>query len=109
MGTPLLEKFLGVWFLVSSFQSLLVSWCLVSWSQSFKVSQIRKNPLMLLKDIGSVLPNFHFVLLEDIDPISNICKNLLDGSSGFVGSHFSNNFKIVDLQNVVISKHIFKT
>ena len=42
---------------------------------------------MCLKDIGSILPNFHFMLLlEGVDPMSKVFKNLLDGSLGFAGA-----------------------
>ena len=84
--------FLASWFLVSWFQGLLVSWFIGFlflgfefidlWFLGFKVSEFQgfKNPSMLLKDIGSILPNFHFMFL------SKIFKIFLEGSSGLIGA-----------------------
>ena len=68
-------------FLASLFQSSLVSKFLgfeVSWFQRLWVS----------KFLGfTVLPKSISCFLEDIDAISEMFKNLLDRSSGFVGAH----------------------
>ena len=58
-------------FLVSGFQSLLVSKALGFKIIGFKVSKIHQMSISCF--------------LEDIDPISKVSKNLLDGSSGFLG------------------------
>ena len=60
VGVPLIEnekdsRFLG--FLVLKLLGFVVSK-----SQSFKVSKIRKFISWLLKDLGSILPHFHFML-----------------------------------------------
>ena len=89
-GFPYLKikKFLG--FLVSRILGFLVS--------EFLVFKDSPNPLMFVKDICSVLPNVHFMFLEDIDKIFKIFKMLLDGSSGFVGARLFQNFEMFDVQ-----------
>ena len=97
--------------LVSWFLGFLVSWCLgllfsfgfkVSWFQmfqSFQVSMIRKNR-WCFDEISA--PYYQISISpfkEDIDPISKIFENLLDGSAGFVGARLSKIFKNVDVHN----------
>ena len=86
LGIPLLEKlcwFLGFRFLGVVgflFQSFLVSWVrsvLVSWFQSCK-----KLFNVLLEDIGAILPCVWIAS----GFISEIFKNLLGESAGFVGA-----------------------
>ena len=70
-----IQGFLVSWFLaflVSKFLGFKVDWFLgfkVSWLLGFKVPQIYHMSMSCV--------------LEDIDPISKISKNSLDGSSGF--------------------------
>ena len=74
---------------------------------SFKVSKFQSfNFLNFQRFKVSKVHKFHFMFFIDIDPISKIFKNLLDGSSGFIGprlsQHFQNlrfpNFKDVKIQ-----------
>ena len=73
------------WFLdfkVSWFQSFLVSKFLgfnASWFLGFKVSEIYQIAISCF--------------LEEIDPISKIFKNSLDGSPGFVGTRLFHHFR----------------
>ena len=46
------------------------------------------------------------LVLEDIDPISKIFKNVLDGSSGCFGPRLFKIFKMFDFYNLNISKNI---
>ena len=89
----LLLGFLAVSFLVVCFS---VSWFVVSWflgvcSLGFKASKFQgfKNPSKFLEEICSILPNFHFMCLQDIDFISKIYKILLSGSTVFSRRVFS--------------------
>ena len=75
--------FLG--FLVSKFLGFKVSWfqsCLVYWLQGFQVSMI------------PYYQNAISCFLEDIDPISEFFKNLLNRSSGFIGTRFPKMFNM---------------
>ena len=99
----LVSKFLGCWFLgflVSWFQSFLVCWCVGFWSLGFKVScRIGFNFLGFIVswfqsflvswpqglNISRSLILYYQIsiscFLEDIDSISKILKNSLDGHS----------------------------
>ena len=60
---------------------------------------------MFSKDIGSISPNFNFMLLEDIDRISNIFEILLDEPSCFSGLVSSEVFKLLNFQHFEIDKN----
>ena len=75
-----------VGFLVFGFL-FVSSWCLLSWFQSFKDT-----------------PNFHCTFLIDIDFISKISKNLLDGASGFAGPRLFQHRQNMDFQHFEIYK-----
>ena len=68
------------WMLIS----FLVSWLLVSWFQSLLVSCFKKTLQHFSK---TLVPYYHIsiscFLLIDLDLISKISKNSLDGSSSF--------------------------
>ena len=66
-------------------KGFLVSWLFGSLVFGFLVSWFEKT-LMFSKDICDMLPNFNFMILIDIDPISKIFKIVLDGSSGLLGA-----------------------
>ena len=53
------------------------------------VASTRGNHYTLLENenVSEIYPNFHFVFLIDIDPVSKTFKTLLNGSSSFVGAH----------------------
>ena len=73
-GVPVLENKTNLGFLVPWFLGFKESWFLgfrVCWFLGLKDPQ---NPLMFLKDIWSILPNFHSVFLIDIDLISKISR-----------------------------------
>ena len=90
----------GLGFLVSWFLGFLVSWLL-----GFRVSLFLGFRVSLIPYYQNIISCF----LADIDPIFKIPKNLLDGSSGFVGPVFSTSLTVFDLQAFEISKHdIFK-
>ena len=84
--------FLAAWFLgflVLWFLTFLVSWFLgfkVFWFQSFLVSKFLGFKVSLIPYYHNSISRF----LEDIDPESKMFKNLLDRSSGFFGSVYSN-------------------
>ena len=89
-GIPLLEK---SWFVRSWFLGFLVSKLLgfkFSWSQSFKVPYIHHISMSCF--------------LEDIDLISKILKNLLDGSFGFSGTRLFPKNKMSDFPHFEIYK-----
>ena len=65
------------------FLSFKVSWFHFFWFLGFKVSKIHQIPI-------SCFP-------EDIDPISNILKILLDRSAGFVETRFFQTFRLLRL------------
>ena len=71
-----------------------VSGCLVSWFLGFFVSEVSK-----------IYQHSISCLLLDIDPISNISKNILDGPPGFSGARLFQNCHFIDFQNVEIYKH----
>ena len=52
-----------------------------------------------------MLPNAHFIFLQDIDPTAKIFKMLLDGSSSFVGARLFQNWHFVGSQNFEIYKN----
>ena len=81
-----------------------MSWFLVSWFLVLKVSKFQgfKIPLMLLKNIGSILLISHYMFLIDIDPISKVFKILLDGSSEFVGASSFQHF--FDFHNLTFTE-----
>ena len=62
-GGFLVSWFLVSWFLVYCSRALWFLDFLVSWFPGLKVSrfQVFENPLMLLRDIGSMLPNCHLM------------------------------------------------
>ena len=47
---------------------------------------VSKRSFMFSKDICYISPNYHFMILIEIDPISKIFVILLDGPSSFVGA-----------------------
>ena len=61
---------------------------MVSWFLGFKVPKIYQIAISYF--------------LIDIDPVSKICKTLLDGSAGFAGVRFSKNVNILDFLNFEI-------
>ena len=88
----MVATFLG--FLVSLFQSFLVS-----------LSQGFKNPLMFLKDIGSIVPNYHFMFFgRDWSHIkafqhfvsrsifSNVSKKDFRNVDIYIDNNFENDF-----------------
>ena len=62
---------------------------------------------MFSKDICYILPNFHFMFLIDIDPISKIFEILLDGYSSFVGARLFENRQHFEFQKMRFIKHMF--
>ena len=69
-----------------------------STEQLLLIQKIRKieNMVVILKEIGSWLPNSHFMFLIDIDLIAKIFKSLVDGSLGFCGVRLFENFQMLD-------------
>ena len=74
---------------------------LVSWFQSFVVSKVlgfKVSWFRSFKDLPIVISS----LLEENDPISQNFKELLDGSSGFIGARLFENFKFVGFLTFLI-------
>ena len=97
----LASKFLG--FKVSRLRSFLVSKFLgfkVSWLLGFKVSKFQSFKVSMIPYYQNLISCF----LKEIDPISKLFKNLLDGSSGFVGACLFYKIKVFDFQFFEISK-----
>ena len=76
-------------FLVSKFPGFLVSEII-----GFKVSKLYQNSISCS--------------LEDIDPVSKIFKNVLNGSSGFFGARLVQVFLILDVRSFEIYEHTFQ-
>ena len=79
------------WFLDFWFLGFKDPWFLIFRVSRFLGFKHSKNPSMILNDIWSILPIFHFMFLIDIDLISKIIKILLDGPSGFSGARLFGN------------------
>ena len=83
---------------------VLVSGFLVFWFLGFKVSWFLGSKVSNIYQVS--IPSF----LEDIDPISRTFKNLYKADRQILSvTVFSTIFKVLDFQNVEISKIIFGT
>ena len=91
-----IRGFRGFWFSVFldfqsgflDFQSVLVSWLFVLCFQVSRMYQISIS-----------------CFLEEIDLISKICKILVDGTAGLIGTRLFEMFKLLDFQNPEIHKN----
>ena len=91
------------WLLGFRFLDFLVSCFVVSWFLGFNVS-LFQNFKHSYHVLGALLVPYYKISiscsLEDIDPISKIFKNILNGSSDIFGARLFQNFQMFDLQNV---------
>ena len=94
----LVSWFIDFGFLGFQFLDLWVLGFLVDWFLGFGFNGSKfqgfNNPVMLLKNVGFIIPKCHSRFLIDIDPISNIFKIDYTDLHHCSAPVFSNNVKI---------------